>query len=134
MSRIRTIKPSIWGSPTFSRLSSDAKVLFIGLITRSDDDGRALGSINSIIGDIFPNDEAVTPAKARKWLNEITEMTDSFIGPVVPAAVEYEVGGIKYICFPKWHKHQRINRYTPSSFPPPPGITCTPRGSVKDDE
>ena len=36
--------------------------------------------------------------------------------------------GVKYGCFPKWHKHQRISKYMPSNLPAP-DVECFPRGS-----
>ena len=40
--RIRTIKPSFWGSPTIAPLSRDARLVAIGLMSYADDDGRFL--------------------------------------------------------------------------------------------
>ena len=117
MARIRTIKPSFWGSPTIAKLSRDARLLTAGLISFSDDDGRFLGSITAINGFVFPNDE-LPSSKVRRWFSEIT---------TVGLIHEYEVDGVRYGCFPSWHEHQVINRYTPSTFPEP-DVPCVPRG------
>jgi hypothetical protein len=116
MARIRTTKPSFWGSGTIARLSRDARLLTLGLISFADDDGRFLGSTAAINGFVFPNDD-IPPVKIRKWLDEIaaTELIH-----------EYEVARVRYGCFPTWHEHQVINRYTPSHFPEP-DVPCTPR-------
>lgn len=116
MARIRTTKPSFWGSATVARLSRDARLLTLGLISFADDDGRFLGSTAAINGFVFPNDE-LPPAKVRKWIDEV-----SHVGLVH----EYEHGGVRYGCFPSWHEHQVINRYTPSQFPDP-DVECAPR-------
>ena len=116
MARIRTIKPSFWGSGATARLSRDARLLTIGLISMADDDGRFLCSTAAVNGYVFPNDEL--PAnKVRRWLDEVAK---------VGLIHEYERDGIRYACFPTWHEHQVINRYTPSGLPEP-DVQCTPR-------
>ena len=116
MARIRTTKPSFWGSGTVARLSRDARLLTLGLISFADDDGRFLASTTAINGFVFPNDE-LPSAKVRKWLQEVT---------TVLLVHEYERDGVRYGCFPSWHEHQVINRYTPSQFPAPE-VPCVPR-------
>lgn len=118
MARIRTTKPSFWGSRTVAQLSRDARLLTLGLISFADDDGRFLGSTAAINGYVFPNDD-LPPNKVRKWLDEVAR---------VGLIHEYESGGVRYGCFPSWHEHQVINRYTPSGLPEP-DIACVARGS-----
>ena len=72
MARIRTIKPAFWGSPTIARLTRDARLLAIGLMSYADDDGRFLAAINPVNGYIFPNDE-IPPTRVKKWLEECAE-------------------------------------------------------------
>ncbi len=64
MARIRSIKPSFWGSQEAANMSRDARLLTLGLVSHADDDGRFLGSIASINGAVFPNDD-LHPAKVR---------------------------------------------------------------------
>lgn len=117
MARIRTTKPSFWGSRKVAQLSRDARLLTLGLISFADDDGRFLGSTAAINGFVFPNDD-LPPMKVRKWICEVIK---------VGLIHEYESEGIRYGCFPTWHDHQVINRYTPSQFPAP-DVECVPRG------
>jgi hypothetical protein len=117
VARIRTIKPSFWGSRPVAKLSRDARLLAIGLISFADDDGRFLASIPTINGYVYPNDD-LPLTKVRKWLDEC----------VASALVHlYELDGIRYGCLPTWHEHQVINRYTPSHLPEP-DVYCVPRG------
>ena len=118
MPRIRTTKPSFWGSGTIAKLSRDARLLTLGLISFADDDGRFLAATNAVNGFVFPNDD-LPPIKVRRWLTEITH---------VGLVHEYEHDGIRYGCFPSWHEHQVINRYTPSVLPEP-DVPCVRRGS-----
>ena len=123
--RIRTIKPEFWGSSDTSRLSRDARLLVVGLISMADDDGRFLASPNAIIGHVYPNDDNVSPAQVRKWLTEASERCE-------PVHL-YESDGVRYGVLPNWHKHQRINRYKASTLPAP-DIECAPRTSGKGDD
>ena len=116
MARIRTIKPSFWGSRPVVKLSRDARLLAIGLISFADDDGRFLASIAAINGYVFPNDE-LPATKVRKWFNECVS---------TGLVHEYTPDGISYGCFPTWHEHQVINRHTPSTLPAP-DVPCIPR-------
>jgi hypothetical protein len=116
MARIRTTKPSFWGSSTVAKLSRDARLLVLGLISMADDDGRFLGSMTAINGFVFPNDE-LPAAKVRKWYEEAAK---------VGLVHDYQNDGVRYGCFPSWHEHQVINRYTPSQFPEP-DVECVPR-------
>jgi hypothetical protein len=65
MARIRTIKPSFWGSPTVAKLSRDARLLAVGLISMADDDGRFLCSTAAVNGYVFPNDDLPSPTNTR---------------------------------------------------------------------
>ena len=119
MARIRTIKPTFWGSRPVATLSRDARLLAIGLISMADDDGRFLAATAAINGYVFPNDDLPT-SMVRKWLDEC-----SASGLVVLYG-----DSIPYGVFPTWHEHQVINRYTPSTLPEP-DVTCHPRGKAK---
>lgn len=117
MARIRTVKPTFWGSRSTAALSRDARLLTIGLISFADDDGRFLGSTAAINGFVFPNDD-LPSSRVRKWLQEVI---------ATRLIHEYECDGVRYGCFPTWHDNQVINRYTPSVLPEP-DIQCVPRG------
>ena len=118
--RIRTMKPSFWGSPEVAGMSRDARLLTLGLISNADDDGRFLASIAAISGSVYPNDE-LPPSRVRAWL---TEVIDSGM------VHQDRCGAVVYGCFPSWHKHQVINRYTPSTLPEP-DVECHPRKTGK---
>lgn len=125
MARIRTMKPSFWGDERVAKLTRDARLLLAGLISMADDDGRFLASPNAVNGYVFPNDD-LPPAKVAKWLDEIAR---------VGIIHTYRPDAVTYGCLPNWHKHQKINRYTPSQLPEP-DVECYPRktGGSGDDE
>ena len=122
MARIRTIKPTFWTSPTTARLSREARLLLLGLISNADDDGRFPASVPAILGAVYPYDEDVTPAKLTKWLRELEQVRIVHL---------YRDGVVRYGVMPTWHEHQVINRHTPSALPEP-DIECVPRPSRSD--
>lgn len=122
MARIRTMKPSFWGSGDIAKVSRDARLLALGLISYADDDGRFLASLTAINGYVFPNDD-LPNARIKRWLNELIDV--GFVHLYTPDGVQYGV-------MPTWHAHQKINRYTPSILPAP-DIECAPRTATRDE-
>lgn len=127
MARKRMISPEIWESQSFGELSMLAKVLFIGMISQADDDGKGVLSAQLLKSRILPYDE-LRIADIDKALREIGHK------PSVNAdgdkareeaghklsVTYYEVGGKQYYYFDNWRKWQTINRPIPSKFPNPP--------------
>lgn len=107
--RIRSIKPEMGQDEKFGQISRDGRLLFLGLISLADDEGRFRALPNVILGHWYPYDPDA-PRKLNGWLDEL-----SGIGMVTL----YSVDGIPYGWLPGWH-HQRINRKTPSLLPSPP--------------
>jgi hypothetical protein len=111
MARIRTIKPSFWSDPGVVRLSRDARLLMVGLVSFADDEGRFVGSPAAIIGYVYPHDDDVTPLKLKRWLSEIEKQCHLIL---------YQVDGLSYGALDKYHKHQVISHPQKSTLPPPP--------------
>lgn len=110
MARIRSIKPSMWTDERFINLGRDARLLFIGMVSHADDDGRLVASAPALIGAIFPHDD-VTVRAVEKWRNEIA---------TTGLVTLYIVGRGTYAALPGWGKHQRIQKRFPSTLPDPP--------------
>ena len=105
--RIRTLKPDMWQDEKVGGLSRDARLLFIGLITMADDEGRLRGLPALILGHVFPYDLDAAK-KITSWLDEIA----------VSGLIErYEFGSTPYIQLVGWSKHQKITRPSPSEIP-----------------
>lgn len=105
--RIRTIKPEIWQS--LGELSHGARLLYIGLITRADDEGRMKYLPRQINASIFYEDEVPT-RRFNRWVNELINEQLICI---------YCVKDRRYLAILRWNKHQRINRPNPSEYPCP---------------
>lgn len=110
MARIRTIKPSFWGDDKVCRLSWDARLLLIGIISSADDEGRFIATPQAVLGYVFPH-ELVTPKRFQSLLAEITD---------TKIVQLYEDRGRHYGFLPNWRKHQKISKPQPSAIPAPP--------------
>jgi hypothetical protein len=110
-SRIRTVKPDMWEHEKIGRLSRDERLLFVVLITMADDDGRMRALPRQIIGHGYSHDR-ISERQVEKWLGALDRNR---------LIVRYGTGREAFISIRGFHKHQRINRRTPSILPPPPG-------------
>jgi hypothetical protein len=111
MPRIRTIKPSIFSSLTVCEWPIPVRWTFAGLFTYLDDKGRGLDETRLIKSELYPLDDAMTVRKIDQHLQLIADA-----GPLC----HYKVAGQRLIHITSWREHQRINRPTPSKFPPCP--------------
>lgn len=121
--RIRTIKPELWQDERIGDLSRDARLLFVGLVTMADDEGRLRALPAGILGHVFPYDQDA-PKKLDGWLSEV-EATGMIVG--------YQNGGRPYMAFRNWARHQKINRASDSVLPPPPNDAIRVANSVNCD-
>lgn len=121
--RIRTIKPEFWESETLSKVSRDARLLFIGLFNCCDDSGRSRASSRILASRIFPYDDDAL-AKIPVWLAELEK---------AGCVVQYSVDNSSYLFIPKWLDHQKIDKPSKSKMPPPPGIPRDTSENPRED-
>ena len=105
------ISPSIWESSSFSKLSDLAKIVFIGLFSNADDDGKGYGDATFVKNKLFPRDKDKRVTDIEKALSEIAQTM---------SIIFYEVEGDKFYYLTKWKAYQKIDRPTPSKIPNPP--------------
>src|SRR5690348_16547850 len=108
--RIRSLKPEMWADEKVGCVSRDARLLFVGLITMADDDGRLRAMPAAILGHVFPYDLDALK-KLAGWIDELA---------VAGLALPYTVAGHSYIVLPGFERHQVINRRKESTLPSPP--------------
>lgn len=108
MGRIRTIKPEFPQSESMGRVSRDARLLFVMLWTLVDDSGRTRAASRMLASLLFPYDDDAA-SLIGGWLDELEQQQ---------CIVRYEVDGDSYLEVCKWGIHQRIDRPSPSKFPP----------------
>jgi hypothetical protein len=108
------IDPGIWTDVRFARLTVPQRLLFIGIFSNADDDGRLRGEPEFLKMVIFPSDGISATA--------IVDMTKS-LGDMI---IRYETDGRHCIQLKNWGKHQYIRDRRPSTLPPPIGYTPPP--------
>lgn len=122
----RLITSEIWTNEKFGRLDKIGRLLFIGLITNADDDGRIKGSPNFLKAKIFPYDNDVNAEDIDKCLDICH--TNKLIA-------RYSVNGDSFISLLGWNEHQqiRVDRRKPSLIPPPTDNHLTTNGIPPDN-
>lgn len=105
------IDPNIWESEDFSTLSMLGKVLFIGLFSLADDEGRGKANPVYIRSKLFPyTTEKVRVADIETALSEIAHsMSVTF----------YTVNGTQYYALTHWNLWQKIDKPSQSNIPGP---------------
>lgn len=112
MARIRTIKPQFFKNEQLADLPMSTRLLFIGLWTLADKEGRFEDRPKRIKAELFPYDNIDVD-------KEISRLQSAgFIE-------RYEVGELKVIQVSTFTEHQKITgkeAYTTSKYPPPLGL------------
>lgn len=115
MARKRMIDPGIWLSEDFSNLSILARLVWIGIISNADDEGRGKANISYLKSQLFPYDDELSLKKIENSLKEIEKNM---------SIVFYEIENKKYFQLTSWHKFQKIDKPSPSSIPKKPENSC----------
>ena len=108
MARKRMVDPSIWQSEDFSKLSTLAKLVFIGLFSLADDEGRGRANPTYLKSSLFPYNEDMRSADIEKTLSEISSNM---------SVVFYSCNGSNYYSLLSWYNFQRIDKPTNSQLP-----------------
>lgn len=107
MSRIRTIKPKFFKNEDLAMLPYEWRLLFIGLWTQADREGRLEDRPKRLKAELFPYDDLDVDAGLGRLANA------GFL-------TRYDVNGIRYIVVTRWLKHQRPQAKEPPSEIPSP--------------
>jgi hypothetical protein len=106
------VTPEIWKDDAVASMTRDERLLFVGMITIADDDGRLVASPAHLLGAIYPHDADVTPKLVRAWRDAVRAKNANVL--------LYESGGHEYIAFAKWTNVNKPTHATPSKIPGPP--------------
>jgi hypothetical protein len=123
MARIRSIKPEFFTSISIADLSRDARLMFVGMWTHVDDDGRCIDEPRLIKAALFPLDDDLEPTQIDTLMGEL-----DYHGRII----RYDVDGRRYVQIVGFNEHQKIDRHTPSKHPPCEGSASTRRGVDED--
>lgn len=108
MARKRMIDPNIWQSEDFSKLSTLAKLVFIGLFSLADDKGRGRCNPVYLKSTLFPYEENIRSADIDKTLSEISSNM---------SVIFYSCDGSSYYSLYNWNTWQKIDRPSESKIP-----------------
>ena len=108
MARKRMIDPSIWINEDFGTLTNLAKLVFIGLFSMADDEGRGKASPAYIKAVLFPYNDDLRVADIEKTLSEISSKM---------SVIFYSCDENKYYTLTSWNKWQKIDKPSDSSIP-----------------
>jgi hypothetical protein len=111
MASKRMIHHRMWEDETFGSLSSNAKILFMGLISHADDEGRGKANPSYIKARIFMYDNIT--------VDDICQLKDE-LKTKMKNVKFYIADNNEYFCLLKWKEYQTIreDRKTPSLIPP----------------
>jgi len=106
----RMITPEIWFNEKVGILPDTGRLLFIGIFSNADDDGRLKASAKFLKAHIFPYDDD-------KTTEQIEELRDKCVQ--VGLIRLYKNGTEEFLDIPGWCEHQQIrkDRYNPSKLP-----------------
>lgn len=110
MARKRMIDPSFWEDEKLGSCDPITRLLFMGLISQADDEGRLKGHPSLLRSIIFPYDESITAEIIEIWLTKLADSEHQLIR-------RYEVDNQKYIFITNFKKHQTINKPQKSKLP-----------------
>jgi|GEM_PF-1769645 len=113
MARKRMIDPNIWQSEDFNSLSILARLVFIGMFSNADDEGRGRAKPVYLKSVIFPYDENIRVVDVEKTLSEISSKMSVTL---------YSHNENEYYQLDNWQKWQTINRPQESNIPAKPII------------
>ncbi len=108
MARKRMVDPNIWQSEDFGKLSNLAKIVFIGLFSLADDEGRGRANPMYLKSNLFPYNEDMRSADIEKALLEISSNM---------SVVFYSCDGSSYYSLLSWYTFQKIEKPTNSKLP-----------------
>lgn len=108
MARKRMIDPSIWINEDFGTLTNLAKLVYIGLISMADDEGRGKASPAYIKAVLFPYNDDLRIADIIKTLSEISSTM---------SVIFYSCDENTYYTLTSWKTWQKIDKPSKSKIP-----------------
>lgn len=112
MARSRNIKPGFFTNEELVELDFATRLLFAGLWTQADREGRLQDRPKRLKMQLFPSDSVDVDAM----------LADLSAAGLI---VRYEVAGEKYISIPSWGKHQNPHHTEKASEIPAPNSVLT---------
>ena len=104
------IDPQIWASEDYSELSNFAQLVWIGLFSQADDEGRGKSKPAYLKSILFPYSEDIKLVKkVDSALNEIAK---------IMSITFYQLDNNEYYQLENWSKWQKVDKPQASKIPP----------------
>lgn len=113
MARQRFIWPEIWKDPVFGRLQPDEQIMFIGLFSIADDEGRLHADPAYLRSELF----AYKDYSEKK----VKGVRDSVVAKCRSVQL-YTIESVEFIALLKWSDYQKPKYAKPSKIEKPPPI------------
>jgi hypothetical protein len=110
VARIRSVKPELWDDEALGRTPVGSRLLFLGMISLADDEGRLRSSPHLLRARLFAYNDDLDLEQVTGWLNALA------LAGVIDLYV-FEGQTFAHIC--NWERHQRVDKPRPSSLPGP---------------
>ena len=104
MPKIRSLKPELLEDEALGRCALGARLMFIGMISLADDEGRLRATAAFLRSRIFPYNDDLTVQDVAVWVNQLAAAN---------VITLYECEDQTFAHLVGWEKHQRIS---PSHF------------------
>ena len=111
MARKRMVDPDFWLDEKLGTVTRDERLLFMGLISNADDEGRGRANCKLLKSTVFPYDEDLSGENIRTMLLNLAGLK---------IVTLYEADNQEFYFLPNFLKHQALNRPTKSKLPAPP--------------
>ncbi len=125
MARKRMLDPSIWTDEGMAELTARQQLLYIGLLSNADDEGRIRGSASSIRLILPTVYAAVDLGNVADDLAQVLRSMRQLVA--------YVADGREYLAFRKYHQWQKIDHPSASTLPAPPDCSSSHNGVLTDD-
>lgn len=113
MAKGRMIDASIWTNKKHARLSPQARLLTIGIITTADDQGRIDADPYVLKGKLFTFDEDVSASNIQQWLEMLAHNKTILL--------YNDDEGEQFAQLLNWWDYQSLQYASPSEYPKPHG-------------
>lgn len=117
MARKRMIDPDFWNDEKLGSCTRDERLLFMGLISNSDDEGKGRANVRLIKSEIFPYDDDLKIKDIEKMFINLSKKN---------LVIVFVVDEQEFYYLPNFNKHQVINKPMPSKLPEIPNETQLP--------
>lgn len=119
MARRRMLDPDFWKDHSIAALTREERLLLIGCINFSDDEGRLEGHPGFLKGTIFMYDDDLNNSQVSDLKESLLDKTKNWPQNHQFKILRYCNSNEEYLYFPNWNEQQKPSHPTKSKLPSP---------------